>query len=201
MLGASAGLVDAERISTDITPYWRPDNREDFAEAPTVPNVCRNVINRRYMHKALWINDPDVHIARLDNNRLSEEEVRLWSSALWLAGGLLLLCDRFESLAPERAELSKLLLRRTDAFRDVRPLDFRDSTVPSVWSGRFAETGAPVYGFFNFGEEPRRFAIRHDGPETAFKEHWSGQLLEADSGRIEAEVPPHGCRLFFGVTP
>lgn len=140
MLGASAGLVDAERISTDITPYWRPDNREDFAEAPTVPNVCRNVINRRYMHKALWINDPDVHIARLDNNRLSEEEVRLWSSALWLAGGLLLLCDRFESLAPERAELSKLLLRRTDAFRDVRPLDFRDSTVPSVWFGRFAET-------------------------------------------------------------
>ena len=83
----------------------------------------------------------------------------------------------------------------------MRPLDFRDSTVPSVWSGRFAETGAPVYGFFNFGEEPRRFAIRHDGPETAFKEHWSGQLLEADSGRIEAEVPPHGCRLFFGVTP
>lgn len=201
VLGASAGLVDAERISTDITPYWRPDNREDFAEAPTVPNVCRNVINRRYMHKALWINDPDVHIARLDNNRLSEEEVRLWSSALWLAGGLLLLCDRFESLAPERAELSKLLLRRTDAFRDVRPLDFRDSTGPSVWFGRFAETGAPVYGFFNFGEEPRRFAIRHNGPETAFKEHWSGQLLEADSGRIEAEVPPHGCRLFFGVTP
>ncbi|MBS1368926.1 MAG: alpha-galactosidase [Lentisphaeria bacterium] len=197
LLGASAGLVDAERIGTDITPYWQPENREIYAEAPTVPNVCRNVLNRIYMHRNVWLNDPDVHIARLDNNKLNEEEIRLWTSVLWMAGGLTLLCDRFETLAPERAELSKLLLRRTDAFEDVRPLDFRESTVPSVLYGRFSETGAPVYGFFNFEDEPRTISCRCEA--GVYREHWGGECVQS-SGELSRTVPPHGCRLFFGST-
>ena len=47
-LGQVVGLVNGERISTDITPYWQPD-RKIYDEAPTVYNVCRNVINRAYM--------------------------------------------------------------------------------------------------------------------------------------------------------
>ena len=197
-LGPVAGIVDAERIGTDITPYWQRKDRPVYAEAPTVPNVCRNLINRVYMHRNLWISDPDVHIARIDNNELTENEIRLWTSALWMVGGLTLLSDRFETLAPERAELSKLLLRRTDAFEDVRPFDFRESAVPSVWFGRFAETGAPVYGFFNFGETARNFSVRHDGVERNFVEYWSKAAVEVRDGVLEAAVPPHSCRIFFG---
>ena len=197
-LGPVAGIVDAERIGTDITPYWQRNDRPIYAEAPTVSNVCRNLINRVYMHRNLWISDPDVHIARRDNNELTESEILLWTSALWLVGGLTLLCDRFASLDPERAGLSKLLLKRTDAFTGVHPLDFRTSTLPAVWVGRFAATGAPVYGFFNFGDEPRRFSVRHDGPERNFVEHWSHAAVTAASGLLETEVPPHSCRLYFG---
>ena len=195
LLGTSPGLVDAERIGTDITPYWQPENRIIYAEAPTVPNVCRNVLNRLYMHRSLWINDPDVHIARIDNNKMSENEIRLWTSVLWMAGGLTFLCDRFETLDPERAELSKLLLRRTDAFEEVRPLDFREHTVPSIVRGRFAETGAEVYGFFNFEDGAR--TLSWSCPAGDYREHWSGECVRSD-GTLSCTIPAHSCRLFFG---
>jgi len=198
VLGPTAGIVNAERIGTDITPYWQRGEEQAFAEAPTVPNVCRNLINRVYMHRRLWVNDPDVHIARIDNNELTENEILLWTSALWMVGGLTLLCDRFQTLAPERAALSKLLLKQTDAFENVRPLDFRESTVPAVWFGRFRETGAPVYGLFNFEDVPRILSTPVEKTESTFKEHWSGDTATAKDGRLSVEVPPHSCRIYFG---
>lgn len=58
------------------------------------------------MNGRLWISDQDTHIARIDNNKLTENEVILWTYALFLTGGMMLLFDRFETLISERLKLS-----------------------------------------------------------------------------------------------
>ena len=129
--GPAVGIADAMRSSTDITPYWEPDHAF-HDEAPTVPNVCRNVIGHNYMNGKLWINDPDTLIVRDDSTKLTESEVTLWEKAVELAGGSLMLSDRFSTLSPERMPLVKTALtgiNRTRAF----PADRWAHTVPSVW--------------------------------------------------------------------
>ena len=196
--GPSVGLVDAERIGTDVSPYWEYEESRRFKEAPGIPNVCRNIINHRYMHRRLWINDPDVHIARRDNNRLTEDEIRLWTSALWLVGGLTLLTDRFATLDPDRAALSRLLLEKADAFDDVRPLDFFEREYPSVWSGH--RDGKAVIGCFNFEDAE---AVRTVSPVRAgagsgrFRDYWTGMVFETEGDLLAVTVPPHCCRLLF----
>jgi alpha-galactosidase len=68
--GPAVGIVDAMRSSTDITPYWQSASHQ-HAEAPNVPNVCRNIINHNYMNGRLWINDPDTLIVRDDETELT----------------------------------------------------------------------------------------------------------------------------------
>ena len=43
IVGPSAGIVNACRYSTDITPYWRREHQLG-KEAPAVPNVIRNLV-------------------------------------------------------------------------------------------------------------------------------------------------------------
>ena len=147
--GPTVGLVDGMRISTDITPYWAP--AKWFDEAPTVPNVCRNVIRRTYMNKLLWNNDPDTLIVRDDNTKLTENEVRLWYQAVRLSGGMLMLSDRFSTLKPERAAMPIELLKEPDAY-ETRPGDFWSDGIPKVWSAEHRVTGVRENGLFNFAE-------------------------------------------------
>ncbi len=170
-LGPVAGLVDGERTSTDITPYWRGEGH-CCDEAPTVPNVCRNVINRAYLNHRVWLNDPDTHIARSDNTSLTANEVELWTEAIRLTGGLLLLSDRFETLSPERAALSRRLLAEPDAF-ECRPLDRLKHTRPEVWLATHRLTGKRILGLFNFEDFERKIECIHGA----------------------ADVPAHSCRL------
>ena len=196
--GPVVGIVNAERVGTDITPYWAPD-RKVYKEAPTVPNVCRNLINRCYMNHRLFFSDPDTHIARIDNNKLTENEVILWTYAIWLTGGLLLLSDRFETLAPERTKYPKLLIREQDQFR-TRPLDLFEREYPAVWYGIHKTTGQKVVGLFNFENEERTLAIPLDeiSRGTAFqvRDRFSGKEEGTHTAVFETAVPAHSCRIF-----
>ncbi len=196
--GTAVGVANGMRIGTDITPYWQKGNKT-YKEAPTVPNVCRNIINRRYMHQRLWLNDPDTHIARVDSNDLTEAEVKLWTSAVWLTGGALLLSDRFSTLTPERAALSKMLLKAPDAFTETRPLDFLEREFPAIWFAR-SSTSRTSYalGVFNFDQEARIFKVTLPlkGTFKAF-EFWSKQDLGEVAEFFESEVQPHACKVFM----
>lgn len=201
-LGPEAGLVNGARIGTDITPYWQKGEGKPFKEAPCVPNVCRNVINRAYMNGRLWINDPDTHIARIDNSELSEDEVLLWTSAIWLTGGLLLLSDRFSTLAPERAKLSKMLLNDMDRFENARPLDFFEMEYPALWlAGEKGKPGSYALGVFNLENSAQSIevdlrAIDGTGKFSA-KELWSGESLGEVAGSFKTALRPHSCKAFL----
>ena len=209
VLGPAVGLVNGERIGTDITPYWKPDRYPLPKEAPCVPNVCRNIINRRYMHKKLWLNDPDVHIARIDNNQLTEDEVILWTSALWLVGGLTLISDRFSTLSPHREKLSRMLLKSLDKYY-ARPLDFFESEYPSIWIGRrqnrTTSHGDLVLGMFNFCDTNKlccvdlRQADIPSGKVFDVHDFWAERSLGKISDSIAMKLYPHNCKLLM-LTP
>ena len=129
--GSLVGLVDAMRSSTDITPYWRGEGHQ-YAEAPNVPNVCRNVINHNYQNGRLWVNDPDTLIVRDDSTKLTEGEVRFWAKAVELVGGSLLLSDNFASLNPTRLPLVTRALREAGRHAAF-PADRWEKTYPERW--------------------------------------------------------------------
>ena len=129
--GPVAGLVDAMRSSTDITPYWNRPGQH--AEAPNVPNVLRNVINHAYMNGRLWINDPDTLIVRDDRTELSESEVELWERAVAFAGGSLMLSDCMRTLSPGRLALVRRALADAGRYRDVFPADRWENAFPLRW--------------------------------------------------------------------
>lgn len=206
VLGAGVGLVDACRIGTDFLPDWNRGN-EPFREAPTVPNVCRNIINRTYLDRRLWINDPDTVIVRSDDNRLDAAEVRMWVSALWFAGGMTFAGDRLSTLTPERTALLKLLLDHADAVLDPRPLDRFAEEYPALWCGRLRRDPATiVVGAFNFGEQPRTLRIDcaaaglPAGRAVAVRDFWEGGAPGRACGNLDLELAPHTCRVLL-LTP
>ena len=202
VLAGVVGLVNAERISTDITPFWekKEPGCNRYRENCCVPNVCRNIINRTYMHRRLFLCDPDVHIARRDRNELTEVEIRLWTSVLLLAGGLKLLSDRFSTLEPDRAKLSRLLLSDPDRFQ-LRPLDRFEREYPAVWFGIDRINGKPALGIFNFYEEVLQLEfILPEIPGRRLKNLWGTETLEWRSGSpCKLQVEPHCCYMFLAM--
>ena len=145
------GIADAMRSSTDITPYW--DRPEQHAEAPNVPNVCRNVVHHAYLNGRLWINDPDTLIVRDDNTELTQGEVELWERAVTFAGGSLLLSDRMATLSPERLALVRRALAESEAWTNLRPVDRWERTLPIVWEAE--KDGRVVRAIFDFDDHHR----------------------------------------------
>ena len=111
----------------------------------------------------------------------------------------LLLTDRFQALAPERAAWSRDLLARLDTYTEVRPLDFFDREFPSVWTGKKHDNAREsAVGLFNFTEQPetRSFTAGQLGlePELKIDDAQTGETWIA-AGRVELTIPPHSCRL------
>lgn len=203
VLGAGVGIVNACRIATDFLPAWNHSN-EPFKEAPTLPNVLRNIINRRYMHGRLWINDPDAHLARIDNCMLTEDEVRMFTAAVWLAGGTVFSGDRFSTLSAERGQLFRMLLDDLEAFEQVRPLDLFAGEYPELWLGiSRKDPNLLVIGAFNFDDQPKvqqvdltKAGIPPASP-VGLREFWSQQPLGEVTGSFRAVLKPHSCQIFL----
>ena len=201
-LGPVVGIVNAERISTDITPYWQGEGKI-YKEAPTVPNVCRNIINRSYMHKKLWLSDPDVLIVRDTNTKLTENEVIVWTSALWLAGGLCLSGDRLVELKPERAKLAKMLMQSVDSFKNLRPLDLFEREYPALWAAVKEDSSEVVVGVFNFTDKTETYEFKpadagvSSSKESKAVEFWTKSELGKAGELMKVEVPAHSCQLIF----
>ena len=194
IVGPSAGIVNVCRYSTDITPYWKRE--QDLGkEAPAVPNVIRNLILRRYMHWRMWVNDPDVHIARKDNNRLTENEVLFWTDALYMAGGSMLLADRMSTLEPERAALCKFLMEDVDALQDVRPEDFFEREVPRIWCGVRKRDGKTIVALFNPDDEKCQLTIEpaklHFPAGNNWKTLRGGESFTAADGVLAFDLEAH----------
>ena len=104
-LGPCVGAVDGMRIGPDVAPHWEP--RSPFAAyADTVPataNALRNTRARSFLHRRLWINDPDCLMLRRDATELTPAQIEAWSDAVAASGGMALVSDDLALLGGDAA--------------------------------------------------------------------------------------------------
>ena len=66
------------RIGPDVAPAWAPDERNAIpgleSTAPATRNAVRNILSRTWMHRRLWLNDPDCLMARTRETDLTPAE-------------------------------------------------------------------------------------------------------------------------------
>ncbi len=109
-LGATVGVVDGMRIGADVGPWWhapdgayRPAGHE--GGEPATVNAWRNTLSRSFLHRRLWLNDPDCLMLRTDKTQLDAEQVRAWALAVGVSGGMALVSDDLALLGPDSRSL------------------------------------------------------------------------------------------------
>jgi len=145
-LGPAIGLVDGMRIGPDVAPAWAPAEwMPGYRDAaPSTRNAWRNTLARSFMHRRLWLNDPDCLMLRTKETALGEEAARAWALAVGVSGGMALVSDdlalldkRARSLLEEVVSLGR---RADDASRSGPPPRCEDLLLPAL-PGRLSVDG------------------------------------------------------------
>jgi len=97
-LGPTIGVVDGMRIGPDVAPWWEfPDGRwyppGYRATSPATAAALRATEARQFMHRRLWLNDPDCVMLRTTHTDLTPDQVRRWAMAVGDSGGMVLVSD------------------------------------------------------------------------------------------------------------
>ena len=92
------GLVDANRIGPDVAPVWALDPPEEVVPGylgtqPATSHAFTNTLTRSFMHRRLWLNDPDCVMLRTSDTGLSAEAAATWARAVGMSGGMVLVSD------------------------------------------------------------------------------------------------------------
>jgi alpha-galactosidase len=104
------GVVDGMRIGPDVAPYWEPRPGDvhppGYVEtAPSTRNAWQSTLARSFMHRRLWLNDPDCLMLRHDSTELSPDAARAWAHAVATSSGMALVSDDLSLLGPDAATL------------------------------------------------------------------------------------------------
>lgn len=160
-LGACVGVVDGMRIGADVAPWWhlRGDQHRPGAYEtgePATVNAWRNTLSRSFLHRRLWLNDPDCLMLRTDETHMDAEQVRAWALAVGVSGGMALVSDDLSLLGGDaRALLDEVvsLGRAADAEATAaggnppRCMDLLDADPPTRLATSTVElVGDPVSG-------------------------------------------------------
>lgn len=102
-LGAAVGVVDGMRVGPDVAPTWHPQPEVSVPgleeTQPSVRSAIRNTLARVWMHRRLWLNDPDCLMVRSRDSQLSEAERRSLGAAIGATGGLAIVSDDLPTLS------------------------------------------------------------------------------------------------------
>jgi alpha-galactosidase len=164
-------------------------------------HAVRNALTRAFMHRRLWLNDPDCLMVRADETRLTLDEVRSLAGVIALTDGMFVMSDRVDALPEERRALladARRLLGGT-----ARVCDLFERDIPELVHCAYAD-GGDVTGIFNFADGPRRRAVALDPSfaTDAARDVWSGAAVPVSDGRVDAGIiPPHGSRLIWRSRP
>ena len=114
-LGPCIGLVDGMRISGDTAPIWDAGYSEQYSndkgiEKISLKSALVNILYRSFMHKYIWINDPDCLMIRRRDTELNLDEIRLQITIFGLSGGQILISDDMTKLSKAEINDAKLLI-------------------------------------------------------------------------------------------
>jgi alpha-galactosidase len=102
-LGQAVGIVDGMRVGPDVAPYW--GSTSTGAGDPSTVYALDAIIARSFMHRRLWLNDPDCLMLRATETRLSADERAALAAVIASSGGMLLISDEMALLGAEAGKL------------------------------------------------------------------------------------------------
>jgi alpha-galactosidase len=205
-LGAAVGLVDGMRIGPDVAPSW------DVAQSPRIPglepalpsvaNALRNVLARAWMHRRLWLNDPDCLMVRRSDTQLSGAEIASLAGAIATSGGMVVFSDDLSRLGPEETGLLRetlTLAREVDAggaSGTARARGLLDAPAPAGLVARGASSAVAL--LLNWEDRARELeaplgdAVPAAGALSPRTLLGSPGVEARDDGVVRASLAPHG---------
>jgi len=104
------GVVDAVRIGQDVAPLWSLRPEDEIVSGylgiqPATRHAYGNTLARSFMHRRLWLNDPDCLMLRSTGTALSPAATRTWAQAVGLSGGAALVSDDLSLLGGDARRL------------------------------------------------------------------------------------------------
>lgn len=132
------GLVDATRIGPDVAPVWSLDPADEMVAGylgiqPATAHAFTNTLTRSFMHRRLWLNDPDCLMLRTEDTGLSAAAARTWAHAVGVSGGMALVSDDLSLLGSEARSLLDdvvALGRTADAGGGAHCVDLLEHALP-----------------------------------------------------------------------
>jgi alpha-galactosidase len=118
-LAHSVGIVDGNRIGADVAPAWSLSSDAPMLSGyagtqPATRHAWAATATRSFMHRRLWLNDPDCVMLRSEQTDLSIAAAQTWARAVGVSGGMVLVSDDLallgesaRSLLNESIELSQ----------------------------------------------------------------------------------------------
>ncbi|MGH7813007.1 MAG: glycoside hydrolase family 36 protein [Candidatus Binataceae bacterium] len=102
-LGPAVGIVDGMRIGPDVAPFWG-DTTGGMGE-PSTLHAVEAIVSRSFMHRRLWLNDPDCLMLRARETHLSADERGALTASIAASGGMLLISDDMALLDRDAARM------------------------------------------------------------------------------------------------
>lgn len=102
-LGQAVGIVDGMRVGPDVAPFW--GSTSTGTGDPSTVYALDAIIARSFMHRRLWLNDPDCLMLRARETRLNADERAALAATIGASGGMLLISDDIALLDMDAAKL------------------------------------------------------------------------------------------------
>ncbi len=168
-LGAAVGVVDGMRIGPDVAPYWGAT--AGAAGEPGTALAIDAILARSFMHRRLWLNDPDCLMLRAKETRLSNDEREALALSIGASGGMLLISDDMRLLDAESArlfqEVAHLGAEVNAASSDQPPLSEGLMSHAPVRILLVAAAHEVVRLYLNMSDVPQRAEVDGAGFELA----------------------------------
>jgi len=198
-LGPAVGVVDGMRIGPDVAPYWGSS-----AEDPSTVHALDAIIARSFMHRRLWLNDPDCLMLRTRDTQLNAEERGALAATIASSGGMLLISDDMALIDDEAAALYRDAARIGTAVdaraarETVYPLDLMSSAevrgmVQAEFRGTL-ESDDTIVTLLNRGDDPAQVKLSELDLGTGRASLVSLSGTETPLAEVFS-MPPHSARL------
>jgi alpha-galactosidase len=163
-LAPVVGVVDGNRIGQDVAPAWAA-TRDDVPMAgylqmlPATAHAAQSTLARSFMHRQLWLNDPDCLMLRHSETSMTPEAIEGWARIVGLSGGMTLVSDDLSlldagarRLLEEVTEIGRASDAAAKAGRPARCLDLLDaSAVGQFEAAGYRLTVDPATGACKMG--------------------------------------------------
>ena len=191
-LGAAIGVVDGMRIGPDVSPYWGSGGAGD----PSTVHALDAIIARSFMHRRLWLNDPDCLMLRAKETQLTLDERLALASVIAASGGMLLISDDMALLGGEEGKLYRdvaALAAEIDHHAEREPVLAIDLLDDSPVRGLIKQTENDAIAMvLNRGEVAAHFPLTTLG-HGSFEVGTPGGTMQPATTAID--LPPHSARI------